>query len=310
MSSIDPALVFDRRQLRRRRDRARTSYQSADFLKQRVLEDIEDRLASTARHFPLALSLGAFSPFTRKILGPFTDTLINTDICTRQMEDHASPFAVIDEEWLPFREASFDVIISALSLHWVNDLPGALIQIQRNLKPDGFFVGVMPGGGSFRELRQVLLQAESELTGGAEMRVSPFADALDMSGLLQRAGFALPVSDRDHLTIRYDTIFDIFRDLQATGETHAPAKPGRRPLSRRILIRAGELYAEQFADADGRLRVTLDLVWMTGWAPHASQPKPKRPGSARVSMAEALGVTERSAGEKTGFIKTSSVSKG
>lgn len=302
MSSIDPALVFDRNRLRQRRNRAATSYQSANFLKTRVMEDIEDRIASTARRFPFALSLGAFSSATGTNLVAFTDTLIQSDLSDAIADNNRADCIVVDEEWLPFREASFDLVISALSLHWVNDLPGSLIQIQRTLKPDGFFVGVMPGGASFRELRQVLLQAETELTGGAEMRVSPFADALDMSGLLQRAGFTLPVSDRDRLTIRYDTIFDIFHDLQALGETHAPARKGRRPLSRRVLVRAGELYYEQFADPDGRLRVTLDLIWMTGWAPHPSQPKAKRPGSARVSLAEALGTKEHSAGEKTGFL--------
>ena len=303
MTPTAPHDVFNRRQVRKRRDRAAESYKGADFIKTRVLEDIEDRLLSTGRKFPLALSLGGYSDGARDRLAAHCETLIETDLSPARLTGAPLQLAA-DEEWLPFKENVFDLIVSPLSLHWVNDLPGSLIQINRCLKPDGFFIGVMPGGASFRELRQALLRAESEITGGAEMRVSPFADTLDMSGLLQRAGLALPVSDRDRLTVRYDTIFDILRDIQAAGETLAPSAPGRRPLSKRVLIRAGEIYAEEFADPDGRLRVTLDLVWMTGWAPHASQPKPLRPGSARASLAEAVGSKETSAGDKTGFLKS------
>ena len=293
--------VFNRLQIRTRRARASSSYHEVEFLKNRALEDIADRLASTTRKFSKVLVLGGYSPNTRQVLAPFCDTLIETDFAPSRLSGAPGLVAAADEEWLPFKDESFDLVVSPLALHWVNDLPGTLIQINRALKPDGFFVGAMAGGASFQELRQSLLRAEAEVTGGAEMRVSPFADAADLSGLLQRAGLALPVSDRDRMTIRYDSIFDIFRDLQAAGETHSPFVAGRRPLSRRVLMRAAEIYAEDYSDPDGRLRVTMDLVWMTGWAPHASQPKPKRPGSAKVSMAEALGVREQSAGEKTGL---------
>ncbi|MAK62989.1 MAG: SAM-dependent methyltransferase [Ponticaulis sp.] len=298
--------VFDRSKVRRRRDRAASSYQQSDFIKSRILEDIEDRILATARQFPLALALGGYSPGTKNRLGRYCDTLIETDFSFARLPANGQMALTADEEWLPFADNQFDLIVSPLALHWVNDLPGTLIQINRCLKPDGFFIGVMPGGTSLKELRQSLLQAESELTDGAEMRVSPFADALDISGLLQRAGFALPVSDRDRLTIRYDSMFDLLRDLQAAGETHAPALTGRKPLSRRILMRAAEIYASEFADPDGRIRATVELVWMTGWAPHASQPRPKRPGSARASLAEAVGSIEHSAGEKTGNLKPKS----
>ena len=289
--------VFNRVQVRRRRERASAGYHQADFLKKRVLEDISDRLASTGRTFERALCLGGYSTQTKEILGPFCGDLIETDFAQGRVGEGG---VVADEEWLPFKDESFDLVVSPLALHWVNDLPGSLIQINRAMKPDGFFVGVLAGGASFTELRQSLLRAASELTGGAEMRVSPFADAADMSALLQRAGLALPVSDRDRLTIRYDTIFDVMRDLQALGETHAPAQGLGRPLRRDVLMRAAQIYASEFADADGRLRVTVDLIWVTGWAPHASQPKPKRPGSAKVSMAEAVGAKELPAGDKAG----------
>lgn len=231
-------------------------------------------------------------------LEPHVDTYICMDIAEKPGREMASPALIADEELLPFREESLDLVIAGSSLHWVNDLPGTLIQIRRAMKPDGYFVAAMPGGRTLTELRQVLLQAETELTGGAEMRVSPFADALDLSQLLQRAGFALPVSDRDQLTLRYDNVFALFDDLKAAGETHSPSQQGRRPLSRRILMRAAQLYAEQFADADGRIRASLEILWMTGWAPHPDQPKAKPRGSATVSMAEAVGAKEIKTGDK------------
>ena len=295
-----PQIVFHRTALRRRKARAVVTRDSVSFLKERVLDDIADRLLATGRTFQTGLCLGALTTDSDPTLSGRIETLVETDLTNTAGRGHLPVIA--DEEWLPFAEDSFDLVISPLALHWVNDLPGSLIQINKALKPDGYFVGAMLGGATLTELRQCLLQAEAELTGGAIMRVSPFADALDMSQLLQRAGFALPVSDRDRLTIRYDTLFGLLNDLKASGETHAPADPRKRGLSRRILLRAAELYAEQFADPDGRLRVTVDIIWMTGWRPHASQPKAKRPGSASVRLADALGVTEESAGEKTGVV--------
>lgn len=298
----DPAnpLVFNRNQLAHRRARATSSYKSVDFLKRRVAEDIADRISLTRRQFPMALELGAGLCDMREMLAPYVDTLVTSDASPALAAEQSAPNLCLDEEWLPFKAESFDLIASGLSLHWVNDLPGTLIQIRRALRPDGYFVAAMPGGASLNELRQVLLQAETELTGGAEMRVSPFADALDISQLLQRAGFTLPVSDRDRLTLRYDNMFGLLNDLKASGETHAPFQAGRRPLSTRILVRAAELYQQMFADPDGRIRATLDIVWMTGWAPHPDQPKPRPRGSATVSLADAVGAKEHNAGEKAG----------
>ncbi len=300
MSASNSPFVFDRSRLAQRRRRARDSYQSVDFLKRRVAEDVADRILLTKRHFPVALETGAGFLNMRDDLAPFVDTHICMDLSPEIASFTAQPTLASDEELLPFKEHSLDLIISALSLHWVNDLPGALIQARNALKPDGFFVAAMLGGNTLTELRQVLLQAESELTGGAEMRVSPFADALDLSQLLQRAGFALPVSDRDQLTLRYDSMFALLNDLKASGETHSPFTQGRRPLSRRILMRAAQLYAEQFSDPDGRIRASIDIMWVTGWAPHPDQPKPARRGSGTVSLAEAVGSVEQKTGDKAG----------
>lgn len=300
MSDPSNPLVFNRSRLSTRRERARSSYSNVDFLKKRVTEDILDRITLTKRHFPMALELGAGHCDMRDQLYNHTDCLVLSDASKGIAATLLPPAICADEEWLPFREASFDLIVSGLSLQWVNDLPGTLIQIRRTLKPDGYFVAAIPGGASLTELRQVLLQAETELTGGAEMRVSPFADALDLSQLLQRAGLTLPVSDRDRLTLRYENMFALLQDLKAAGETHSPYLTGRRPLSMRVLMRAAELYQQMFSDDDGRIRATIDILWMTGWAPHPDQPKPARRGSGKVSLAEAVGSKEKSAGEKAG----------
>lgn len=207
---------------------------------------------------------------------------------------------VADEEALPFADASFDLVVSALSLHWVNDLPGTLVQIRRILKPDGLFIGVALGGRTLTELRQSLLAAEEELRGGAANRVSPFMDVIDAAGLLQRTGFALPVADNDARTVRYANALSLLSDLRGMGETAAWASRGAPPLTRSILMRATEIYQQRFADSDGRVRATFEFVTLSGWAPSADQPKPKRPGSATARLADALGVKERPAGEKAG----------
>jgi SAM-dependent methyltransferase len=205
---------------------------------------------------------------------------------------------VADEEGLPFANASFDLIISALSLHWVNDLPGALIQIRRALKPDGLFIGAAFGGRTLQELRQSLLAAEEEVRGGAAQRISPSLDVVDGAGLMQRAGFAMPVADGDIVTVRYRDPMRLLADLKGMGETAAFAETGRPPLSRAMLARTMEIYCARFSDADGRCRATFEIVTLSGWAPAPAQPKPLRPGSAKVRLADALGVTEHSSGDK------------
>jgi SAM-dependent methyltransferase len=197
-----------------------------------------------------------------------------------------------DEEALPFGPERFDLIVSCLALQGVNDLPGGLIQARRSLRPDGLFIGCLLGGNTLTELRQSFAAAESEIEGGVSPRVAPFADVRDLGGLLQRAGFALPVADNDSVTVRYATPFALMADLRAMGLTNNLVDRRRTPLRRATLLRMAAVYAERFADPDGRVRATFDLVWLSGWAPHESQQKPLRPGSAKSRLADALGVPE------------------
>jgi SAM-dependent methyltransferase len=205
-----------------------------------------------------------------------------------------------DEEALPFRDCSLDLVVSALALQFVNDLPGTLIQIRRALKPDGLLLAAMIGGDSLSELRAAFAAAESEIEGGVSPRVAPFADLRELGALLQRAGFVLPVTDVDRVTVRYGSPLGLMQDLRRMGATNALVERRRTPLRRRTLQRMMEVYAERFADADGRVRATFDIVWLSGWAPHQSQQQPLAPGSARTRLADALRTQEISAGEKAG----------
>ena len=212
--------------------------------------------------------------------------------------DREQKSVAADEEALPFRDASLDLVVSGLALQFVNDLPGVLIQIRRALKPDGLFVAALLGGETLTELRQSFAAAESEVEGGVSPRVAPFADLRELGALLQRAGFALPVTDVDRVTVRYDNVFDLMHDLRRMGAANALLARRRMPLRRATLVRMAEIYAERFADPDGRLRATFDIVWLSGWAPHPDQQKPLQPGSAKTRLADALGTREISAGEK------------
>jgi hypothetical protein len=204
-----------------------------------------------------------------------------------------------DDEALPFRDSSLDLVVSALSLQFVNDLPGTLIQIRRALKPDGLFLAALLGGDTLTELRQSFAEAEAETEGGISPRVAPFPDLRDLGALLQRAGFALPVTDVERLTVRYGTVFSLMQDLRRMGATNVLLERLRTPLKRRTLMRLVEIYDQRFTDPDGRLRATFEIIWLSGWAPDASQQKPLQPGSAKMRLADALGTREMPAGEKT-----------
>lgn len=296
--------IFDRRLHALRRARAASRYAAHSFLKQAAAEDIALRLSAINRRFERVLDLGAHDGTLSRVL--MSDPALAGRIGDIVSSDLSPAFArpplgvAADEEALPFADASFDLIVSALSLHWVNDLPGALIQIRRALKPDGLFIGVVLGGRTLTELRQSLLAAEEEVRGGAVNRVSPFMDVIDGAGLLQRTGFAMPVADNDARTVRYANPLRLLDDLRGMGETSAPANRGGPRLTRTILMRAMEIYAQRFADPDMRIRATFEFVAISGWAPAPDQPKPMRPGSATVRLADALGVRERNAGEKAG----------
>jgi len=295
-----PPRLFDRSLLRRRLDRAAPLFATADFLRRRAAEDAADRLSAILRDFPLALDLGARDgAFLRALEGgparARIGAVIEADLSDGMLRlgPSARPQmrVVADEERLPFAPRSLDLVVSLLALHWVNDLPGALLQINRALKPDGLFLGAFFGGATLTELRQSLIAAEAEVSGGAGLRVSPFADGPDAAGLLQRAGFALPVVDIDRVTVRYDSALRLMADLRAMGETNALVDRARNPLTRPVLARACEIYAERFGEG-GKVRATFEIVSVAGWAPHASQQQPLKPGSAKMRLADALGVTE------------------
>ena len=298
----DPLLVFDRAALRLRRARAAQDWSDRAFLKQEISTRLVERLDDVKRRFDLALDLGchgdeiATALATRDVVG----RLIRADLGFSFARSAAGPAVVTDEEALPFAPGSFDLVLSAMTLHWVNDLPGTLIQISRCLRPDGLFLGAMLGGGTLWQLRQALGAAESEIEGGLSPRISPFADLGDAAGLLQRAGFALPVADSETIDVEYVNALALMRDLSAMGEGNLVAER-RRGFSRRTtLLRAAEIYAERFAQPNGRIAATFEVLFLHGWAPHASQPKALRPGSAAHRLSEALDTTEHSTGVKAG----------
>lgn len=271
----------------------------AAFLLERVADDLALRLSAVVRSFDLAVDLGTPGDAVRRRIAERVPAIVAMGSST--LEIAGAPLAVVaDEEALPFRDGSLDLVFSALALQFVNDLPGALIQICRALKPDGLFLAAMIGGESLAELRVAFAEAEAEIEGGASPRVAPFADLRELGALLQRAGFALPVTDVDRVTVRYASPLDLMRDLRRMGATNALAERRRGPLSRVTFRRMLEIYAERFADADGRVRATFDIAWLLGWAPHQSQQQPLSPGSAKTRLADALRTQEISAGEKTG----------
>ena len=290
----DGSVVFDRA-LGRSRLRRALAGDYPDFLLQRAAGDLEERLGAVLREFTLAADLGTPLPVVAPVLAGKVGRLLHM----AETEGGGADL-VGDLEGLPFAAGSLDFAVSLLALQGVNDLPGALIQIKRALKPDGLFMACLLGGRSLQELRQVLLEAESETTGGVSPRVAPFADLRDLGGLLQRAGFALPVIDSETVTVRYRDAFGLFRDLRAMGWANNLVARRKGPLKRETLLRAAALYAERFADPDGRLPATFEFVWLSGWSPHESQQKPLRPGSAKARLADALGVPEIKAGEKPG----------
>jgi SAM-dependent methyltransferase len=295
----NPPLIFDRALHRQRLQRGARLPEPADFLMNRAADDAVERLSTILREFPVAVDLNANAsafatalkadPIARARVGLLIEAAAHPAVATLRA---STPQLVADDERLPFAPESLNLIVSLLSLHWTNDLVGALIQIRRALKPDGLFLGAFLGGATLNELRQSLLAAEVEVAGGAGPRVSPFADGLDGAGLLQRAGFALPVADVDRLTVLYPHPLKLMADLRAMGETNVLIDRPRRPLSRAVLARMCDIYTERFGRHDGRIPATFEIVSLTGWAPHESQPRALKPGSAKMRLADALGVTE------------------
>ncbi len=275
--------IFDRRAVRRRRDRAASGISRVEPILAEAADRLLDRLDDTTHRFRFALDIGG-----RGIVAPRLRARGIEPVCfdlSARLAALGTKLAVAgDEEWLPFAPASFDLVVANLSLHWVNDLPGALIQIRRALRPDGLFLASLPVLGTLDALRRALTEAEAALRGGAAPRVSPFADLYDCAALLQRAGFALPVADADEMRLAYADPLALLHDLRAAGETNALRERERRPPPRALLPMAlASLPTEQ-----GRVPVRLRLAYLTGWGPAPSQPKPAARGSGQVSLADAL----------------------
>ena len=262
-----PSHIFNRRQVRVHRDRAAGKLDAADFMLREMADSVCGRLDDIDRAFPVALDLGAHTGIIARTLNGRggIERLVQSDLSPAMLQKADGLRVAADEEFLPFAESSFDLVMSAGSLHWVNDLPGALIQIRHILRPGGMFVACLPGGATLRELRDALEQAELAETGGLSPRVSPFIDARDGAGLLQRAGFAMPVADSDALTVTYADPLKLLYDLRDMGEANAMREAAHSFTRRKIIFSAMEYYARQYAGADGRVAATFELVTLTGW---------------------------------------------
>ena len=292
--------IFDRTLLNLRRRRISNLAADGDFLHARVATELAERVALISRQFDIAVDLGTH---TGRLAASLRGTenvgqVIATDTCPNYLARCNSLQILADEEWLPFRANALDLIASNLHLQWANDLPGVFAQAQRALKPDGLFIAAMFGAGSLPELREAMLEAELELTGGASPRIVPLPNVREIGALLQRAGFALPVTDTDTIRVRYATPLDLMRDLRLMGATNITTERSRKFLRRDVLVRAGQIYIEKFGEADGRIPATVSILYLSGWHPHESQQKPLKPGSAKARLADALNVDELSTADK------------
>ncbi len=292
--SSDVPIIFDRRQLAANRARAATGFSQHDFLHRHIATEMAERLSVQTREFDRAVILGSNKGLLRAALGDQRQIrfIIDAELTAALLppaEDASG--LVLDEENLPFAEASLDLIMSPWGLHHVNDLPGTLVQIKRALKPDGLFLAAMPGSQTLIPLRQAFLQAETEICGGVAPHIHPFADLRDLGGLLQRAGFALPVADADMLRVRYGSPFSLLADLRGMGDSNILTQRAKQPLRRDVLMRAMDIFAQATAQ-DGKSLAEFEICYLAGWAPHESQQKPLRPGTARTRLADALGTTE------------------
>lgn len=288
--------VFDRRQITRQRARSVAAPATHNFLIDWTMNQLADRLNVVRRRFPVCAQIGARgSALSADDFG--ISTQIFSDSAIEPLKGKANG-VLCEEDFFPFAAQSLDLVVSALNLHTVNDLPGALLQIRNSLKADGLFVAGILGGETLHELRTCLNEAELELSDGITPRVAPFADKPQMGSLLQRAGFSLPVIDSDIVTVTYESIFPLMHDLRLMGEGNAIAERRKSFTRRALFLRAGELYAQKFSEPDGRIRASFEIIFLLGWAPHESQQKPLRPGSAETRLATFLGTDEIGTGEK------------
>jgi len=299
----DEYLLFDRALLRKRRDRFAREIASREFLIAHVAREIKERVEIMLRDFPRALDLGAYHGLLGRAVAtvPSLGEMIYAESAFEFAKLCPKPALVCDEDLLPFKDASFNLIVSGLALHRVNDLPGALIQIRRALAPDGLFMAAALGARALIELRRSLLEAEGELEGGASPHVSPFGDVREYGALLQRAGFALPVTDAEVLKVVYPSPRELMHEVRALGGGNVLMARSRAPLHRHTLERAEEIYRARYGTPDGKITATFEFVFMSGWAPDPSQQKPLKPGSAAQRLADALHTEEHAAGDKASF---------
>ena len=283
-------IIFDAELVEARRRRAITAGDhNAAFLLDIAGRELAERLSVVERQFEQGVELhGGTGTAAReaKATGKVANMVRIESDPTFAVSGEDITVAPLDD--VPLEPDTVNLIVSPLALHLTNDLPGTLVRIRRALKPDGLFLAAIPGSGTLAELRDVLLSAEVEMTGGASPRVIPFADVRDVGGLLQRTGFALPVIDAETYTVRYGNLFALMRDLRGMGMTNALAGRSRKPLTKRFFLKAAELYAERYSDPDGRIRATFSIIYASGWAPHESQQKPLKPGSAKMRLEDAL----------------------
>lgn len=300
MNSIE---IFDRKQIGANKARAAGHIREHDFLHRHAAEELLGRLPAVSREFRLIADAGAgHGVLSEGLRTAFPEAQVVSLESSPALLRHGAGLRVqAHEDALPLREGAFDLITSSLALHLVNDLPGALIQIRRALKPDGLFLAALPGGESLIELREALMLAESEVLGGMSPRVFPTADVRDLGALLQRAGLALPVADSERLTVTYSHPLALMQELRAMGASNALVSRSRKPMRRGMLVRAMEIYAEKFAAPGGRVKATFEMIYLSGWSPHESQQKPLKPGSAAARLADALGTVEQQAGDKAAF---------
>ena len=287
---MSPPLIFDRDLLTRRRDRAARGAPQHAFLLERVTDDFLERLGAVNRAFTSALDLGCHHGHLGRALAsrPGLAMVVSCDPSPAMLALAPMPKVNADEEAMPFRAGAFDLVVSGLALHLVNDLPGVLVQIRQALKPDGLMLAALLGGRSLQELRAAVLEAECETEGGASPRVAPAIDIRDLGRLMQRAGFALPAVDSDLVTVTWGSALDMIREIKAMGASNMLAERSRRPMTRRLLARACALYEERHRDRDGRIPATFEILTLTGWCPHESQQQPLRPGSGRTPLADVL----------------------
>ncbi len=283
--STTPAILFDRTRLRKRRQRAAADFAATDFLLQQAAESLAESLAHLSYTFPTIVELGA-SGRLKPLLAHRPGT---RHYYTLDSTGCFAPDILADEEWLPLAEGSCDAIVSAGALHWVNDLPGTLAQIHRALKPDGLFIATMPGPDSLRELRQVFAATDAARLGGLTSRIAPFPDVRDAGGLLQRAGFALPVVDRELVTVTYPSLWALMQELRCSAQTNMLQHQLQQFTTRGYFAEAERRYREGFMNTEGRLIATFECVTLTGWKPAANQQQPSKRGSGQLSLGAVLG---------------------